>query len=331
MATQHPRLRIGLILGALGIAALAAMTLGLFIGSVRLAPPEVWAALTGRGSPLNSTLILDLRLPRVVLAFATGALLALAGTLMQALLRNPLADPYILGVSGGAAVGALITLTLGLGVFWLQGAAFAGALLSTLLVFALAHGRGGWTSMRLLLTGVVVAAGWGAAISLLLTISDDTSLRSMLFWLMGDLSYQSGGWMTLWIATAGLALALPFSRHLNVLARGELQARTLGVPVAMITSGIYIVASLLTAVAVTQAGTIGFVGLVVPHMLRVTGGSDHRLVLPGAALAGGSLLVLADTLARTVLAPRQLPVGVVTAVIGVPVFLYLLNRSRSPL
>ncbi|HET7308294.1 MAG TPA: iron ABC transporter permease [Gammaproteobacteria bacterium] len=320
--------RLASILALLALAALAAVVIGLFVGSVTLAPDRVWAVLVGHGDPLATTLVLDLRLPRVALAFATGALLALAGTLMQVLLRNPLADPYILGVSGGAAVGALITLLLGLGVFWLEGAAFAGALASTLIVFALAHGRGGWTSMRLLLTGVVVAAGWGAAIGLLLAMSDDTSLRSMLFWLMGDLSYQHGGWGPLVLAGFALAVSLPFARHLNVLARGEMQAQALGVPVGMLTIGIYVVASLLTAVAVTEAGAIGFVGLVIPHMLRLAGGSDHRLILPGSALAGGSLLVLADTLARTVLAPRQLPVGVVTAAIGVPLFLYLLNRSR---
>ncbi|HET6725214.1 MAG TPA: iron ABC transporter permease [Gammaproteobacteria bacterium] len=320
--------RLALFLGLLIAIALGAAAIGLFFGSVTLSPARVWAALTGHGDALSNTLVLELRLPRVALAFATGALLALAGTLMQVLLRNPLADPYILGVSGGAAVGALITLLLGLGVLWLEGAAFAGALASTLLVFALAHGRGGWTSMRLLLTGVVVAAGWGAAIGLLLAMSDDTSLRSMLFWLMGDLSYQHGGWAPLALAGVGLAVSLPFARHLNVLARGEMQAKALGVPVGMLTVGIYIVASLLTAVSVTEAGAIGFVGLVIPHMLRLAGGSDHRLILPGSALAGGALLVLADTLARTVLAPRQLPVGVVTAAIGVPLFLYLLNRSR---
>lgn len=330
-AAGRRRSRAAVILALLVLAALAAVTIGLFVGSVPLSPAQVWQALIGHGESLAATLVLDLRLPRVALAFAIGALLALAGTLMQVLLRNPLADPYILGVSGGAAVGALITLLLGLGVFWLHGAAFAGALASTLIVFALARGRGGWTSMRLLLTGVVVAAGWGAAIGLLLAMSDDTSLRSMLFWLMGDLSYQRGDWGPLLLASIGLAISLPFARHLNVLARGEMQAQTLGVPVGMLTVGIYIVASLLTAVAVTQAGAIGFVGLVIPHMLRLAGGSDHRLILPGSALAGGALLVLADTLARTVLAPRQLPVGVVTAAIGVPLFLYLLNRSRSPL
>ncbi|MGH8398988.1 MAG: FecCD family ABC transporter permease, partial [Gammaproteobacteria bacterium] len=202
---------------------------------------------------------------------------------------------------------------------------------SMLIVFVLAHGRGGWTPTRLLLTGIVVAFGWGAAISLLLVLSSDASLRSMLFWLMGDLSYRSNGWLPLIVVTVGLAICMPFARHLNVLSRGETLAEALGIAVRPFTIAIYITASLFTAVAVTEAGAIGFVGLVIPHMLRLISGSDHRSLLPGAVLLGGSLLMLADTLARSIIAPQQLPVGVVTAAIGVPVFLYLLNRARGPL
>lgn len=250
---------------------------------------------------------------------------------MQVLLRNPLADPYILGVSGGAAAGALTSLLLGLAGIWVSGSAFVGALVSTLIVFALAHGRGGWTPTRLLLTGIVVAFGWGAVISLLLVLSNNASLRGMLFWLMGDLSYRSSGWLPLVVVSTGLAVCLPFARHLNVLARGETLAEALGIAVRPFTIAIYVGASLFTAVAVTEAGAIGFVGLVIPHMLRLVSGSDHRTLLPGAVLLGGSLLMLADTLARTLVAPQQLPVGVVTAAIGVPIFLYLLNRARGPL
>lgn len=318
-----------LLFAALLALAAIALLLSLAIGSVPLGVRDVLATVLGDGEPLHRTLVMDLRLPRALTAFATGGLLALAGALMQVLLRNPLADPYVLGVSGGAAVGALSMLILGAASFWVGGAAFAGALLSTLLVFSLAHGRGGWTPTRLLLTGVVVAAGWGALISLLLALGPDGSLRNMLFWLMGDLSYASSSGVQWLILGAGLVALLPFSRHLNLLARGELQARTLGVAVQPLNIGIYLAASLFTAVAVTQGGSIGFVGLVIPHMLRLSVGADHRRLLPGAVLAGGTLLVLADTLARTLLAPRQLPVGVVTAFIGVPLFLYLLNRSRS--
>lgn len=328
---MQTRVRPALLLGSLAVFTFIAFCVALTVGSVPLPLGRVVHALGGGGDALTRTLVLELRLPRAVTAFAVGGLLALAGALMQVLLRNPLADPYILGVSGGAAVGALLSLLFGLAGYWVSGSAFLGALISMLIVFVLAHGRGGWTPTRLLLTGIVVAFGWGAAISLLLVLSDNASLRGMLFWLMGDLSYRSGGWLALIVLIVGLVVCLPFARHLNVLARGETLAEALGVAVRPFSIAIYIVASLFTAVAVTEAGAIGFVGLVIPHLLRLVSGSDHRTLLPGAVLAGGSLLMLADTLARTVIAPEQLPVGVVTAAIGVPVFLYLLNRARGPL
>ncbi|HEX5313788.1 MAG TPA: iron ABC transporter permease [Gammaproteobacteria bacterium] len=323
--------RSGLILALLAVAAAAALVGSLFVGSVALGPGEVLAAIGGRGSRLADALVLSLRLPRSLAAFATGGLLGLAGALMQVLLRNPLADPYILGVSGGAAAGALIAILVGLGTAALTGLAFAGALATTLVVFVLAHGRGSWAPTRLLLTGVVIAAGWGAAIALLLSLSPDATLRSMLFWLMGDLSFRSDWQLPLAVLAAALVLSLPCARPLNVLARGELQARALGVSVRPLTIGLYIAASVLTAVAVVEAGTIGFVGLIVPHMLRLAGGSDHRLVLPGAVLGGGTLLTVADLIARSVVAPRALPVGVITAALGVPLFLYLLLRTRRVL
>ncbi|MDE2459825.1 MAG: iron ABC transporter permease [Gammaproteobacteria bacterium] len=328
---MQTRVRPALLLVILAVLTLLAFCVALAVGSVPLPPGKVIAALAGGGDALTRTLVLELRLPRAVTAFSVGGLLALAGALMQVLLRNPLADPYILGVSGGAAVGALLSLLLGLAGYWVSGSAFLGALISMLIVFVLAHGRGGWTPTRLLLTGIVVAFGWSAAISLLLVLSDNASLRGMLFWLMGDLAYRSSGWLALIVLAAGLVVCLPFARHLNVLARGETLAEALGVAVRPFSIAIYIAASLFTAVAVTEAGAIGFVGLVIPHLLRLVSGSDHRLLLPGAVLAGGSLLMLADTLARTVIAPEQLPAGVVTAAIGVPVFLYLLNRARGPL
>jgi iron complex transport system permease protein len=326
---RHPSLLAWL--PALLALTLLAFGFSLAVGSTSLSVHEVWTALTGGGDSLSRTVVMELRLPRALSAFAVGGLLALAGTLMQVLLRNPLADPYILGVSGGAAVGALGAFLFGLAGLWVNGGAFAGALLSTLLVFALAHGRGGWTPTRLLLTGIAVAAGWGAAISLMLVLGSDASLHSMLFWLMGDFSYQPGGSLALIMLAIGLAGCWPFARQLNVLARGETLAEALGIAVRPLSLAIYISASLFTAVAVTEAGAIGFVGLVVPHMFRMLAGGDHRRLLPGAVLLGGCLLMLADTLARTVAAPRQLPVGVVTAALGVPLFLYLLNRARGPL
>lgn len=324
------RRRAAVILGVLAAVAVVSVVASLFVGSVALSPADVLDALGGQASSLARTLVLDIRLPRTLAAFATGGLLGLAGALMQILLRNPLADPYILGVSGGAAVGALAALLAGLGLAAMTGSAFGGALVSIFTVFVLAHGRGSWAPTRLLLTGVVVAAGWGAVISLLLVLSPNATLRSMLFWLMGDLAYRAAWQLPLAVLAAALLIAIPCARPLNVLARGEMQARALGVSVRPLTIGLYLGASVLTAVAVVQAGTIGFVGLIVPHMIRLMGGSDHRLVLPGAALGGGILLTLADMLARSVIAPRALPVGVITAAIGVPLFLYLLLRSRRP-
>ncbi|QJQ99603.1 iron ABC transporter permease [Halomonas sp. PGE1] len=320
--------RLSLPLGLLLAAALAALALSVSVGSVGVAPGELWAVLRGGGEVLPRTLILELRVPRSLAAFAVGGLLAVAGALMQVLLRNPLADPYVLGLSGGASVGALAAMLAGLGGLVVSGSAFAGALLSTLLVFGLAHGRGGWTPARLLLTGVVVAAGWGAVITLMLAVTPADRLPGMLYWLMGDLSYVRAPWPPLVLLLAVCLLVMPLGRSLNVLARGPLQAAALGVSVRRLEWGIYLGASALTAMAVTSAGSIGFVGLVVPHMLRLLLGNDQRLILPACALAGGTLLLLADTLARTMIAPEQLPVGVITALLGVPTFLYLLYRSQ---
>lgn len=317
-----------LLLPSLLILSLLLLLTALGAGSLATSWTEVLAVLGGGGEPMGRSVILELRLPRALSAFTAGALLALAGTLMQVLLRNPLADPYVLGISGGAAAAALGVMLLGLGGAWIGLAAFGGALASTLLVFTLAHGRDGWTPTRLLLTGVVVAAGWGALISFLLAISPDRGLRGMLFWLMGDLSHAPAPWLPLAVLAVGVALATALGRPLNLLAHGGLQAMVLGAEVARLRVILYLLASLLTAAAVTLAGSIGFVGLVVPHMIRLAGVRDHRLLAPAAALAGGALVTAADTVARTAFAPRQLPVGVITAFIGVPLFLWLLNRGR---
>ncbi|MFP1683884.1 FecCD family ABC transporter permease [Alloalcanivorax sp. C16-1] len=317
-----------LVLALLALAGALALGLSLAVGSVPIGAAELWAALTGAGDPLHRELLLSLRLPRALAAFATGGLLGLAGALMQVLLRNPLADPYVLGLSGGAAVGALGAMLLGAAAVWVPGAAFVGALLSTVLVFGLAQGVGGWTPTRLLLTGVVVAAGWGAVVTFLLTLSPAERLPGMLYWLMGDLSYARSPWPAWLLLVPATLLVLPLGRALNVLARGPLQAASLGVAVRPLEITIYVLASALTAMAVSTAGSVGFVGLVVPHMLRLALGNDQRLILPASVLAGGALLTLADTLARTLLAPQQLPVGVITALLGVPTFLLLLYRSR---
>ena len=312
----------------LALAALLALAIALALGSVGIAPDELVAVLLGGGDALHQTLVLELRLPRALAAFGTGALLALAGALMQILLRNPLADPYVLGLSGGASVAALVAMLAGASMALVSGAAFVGALVSILIVFGLAHGTGSWTPTRLLLTGVVMAAGWGALISFLLAVSPVDQLPGMLYWLMGDMAYAGSPWPVLSVAVISLVVVTPLGRTLNVLARGGLQAAALGVAVRSLEWTLYLLASLLTAVAVTTAGSVGFVGLMVPHMLRLRLGNDQRVILPASLLAGGTLLTLADTLARTLIAPQQLPVGVITALLGVPSFLYLLSRSR---
>lgn len=318
-----------LVVLCLPALALASLVAAVTVGSVAMSPAELWAALLGDGQPLHQTLVWELRLPRALAAFATGGLLALAGALMQVLLRNPLADPYVLGLSGGAAVGALGALSLGLAAWWVSGAAFIGALVSALLVFGLAGLATRGAGERLLLTGVVLAAGWSALVSVLLVIGPTERLPGMLYWLMGDLSHAGTPWPALMLLGVAVLLAWPAGRTLNVLARGALPAAALGVAVRPVERLLYLSASLLTAVAVTTAGTVGFVGLVVPHLMRLLIGNDQRWILPTAAVAGGTLLTAADTLARTVVAPEQLPVGVLTALIGVPTFLWLLVRRRT--
>ncbi len=328
MAAVEALRRRSIPLLLLSAVSLSCIALSVTVGSVSISAADLWAVLAGGGEPLHQTLILELRLPRSLAAFATGGLLAVAGALMQVLLRNPLADPYVLGLSGGAAVAALLSMLGGLPPLMVSVAAFAGALASAVLVFGLSHGRGSWTTTRLLLTGVVVSSGWGAVITFMLAVGPTEQLPGMLYWLMGDLAYARSPWPALIILVLTSLILLPLGRSLNVLARGPMQAAALGVAVRPLEWSIYGSASLLTASAVTTAGSIGFVGLVVPHMLRLVLGNDQRLILPAAALTGGALLVLADTLARTIIAPEQLPAGVITALLGVPTFLYLLYRSR---
>ncbi len=325
------RRRAYVILFLLALAALTSVAFSLAIGSLPIAFTDLWHILCGDDAGLAGEVVRTLRLPRTLAGLACGGLLALSGALMQVLLKNPLADPYVLGVSGGASVGALAAMLFGLPLLVLHMGAFAGALVAMLLVFGLAHGDGSWTQTRLLLTGVIVASGAGALVALMLSVTPEHQLRGMLFWLMGDLSQADSPAPALLMLALGMIIILPFSRDLGLLARGELSALALGVPVARLRLMIYVLASIFTAVAVNIAGSIGFVGLIVPHLVRLamrtTAGNDQRLLLPASVLAGGTLLVVADTLARTIVAPQQLPVGVLTALLGVPAFLYLLSRQ----
>lgn len=312
---------------ALFILSVLSILLSSAVGSVAMSPAEWFAALQSPNSTLGE-LVWRLRLPRAWAAWLVGAMLALSGCLMQVLLRNPLADPYILGVSGGAAFATLLGMSLGVAAAFLPVLTLGGALFAIVLVFSLARGEGPWSGTRLLLTGVVTASGWAALISLILAIGPDNSLRGMLFWLLGDLAHTRAGIAPAAVLMVVFVVVALFARSLNVLAMGETTAKLLGEETDRLLWLIYLLASVLTAAAVSLAGSIGFVGLIVPHLSRMVVGSDHRLLVPTATLFGGCFLVISDTLARTLLAPRQLPVGVVTAVLGVPLFLLLLNRAK---
>lgn len=277
----------------------------------------------------SSAIVTEIRIPRVLVALFCGACLATAGVLMQVLLRNPLADPYILGLSGGSSLAVMLSMSAGAGIIGQQLAGSAGALISTLLVFILARGAGAWTPTRLILTGIILASGWSALISLTLSLAADQNLRSMLFWMMGDLAQAHLSLTVTSVGVLAFAASWLLSPRLNVISQGFLLAQSLGENVRRLEYYLFILAALLTGVCVVIAGSVGFIGLVVPHFMRMLLGYDHRWLIPASALAGGSLLVICDTLARTISQPMQLPTGVITAIIGVPVFLWMLNRNRA--
>lgn len=314
--------RVGLLVAI----ALAVALFSLFSGSADLGVGHTLQALFGGADVATRSIVIDLRLPRLAAGFAVGGLLALAGVLLQALFRNSLADPYVLGVSGGAAIGAIVAMTLGAVMFIVQAAAVCGAFGAMLGVYVLA--RGGSTA-RLLLVGVAVASACGALVSVLLSAADAARLRGMLFWLAGDLEWAGPPLASLLVALIAVAGAVLLARPLNVLAAGELRARSVGLEVDVWRLAVYLVAAVLTAIAVVSAGMIGFVGLITPHTVRVLfHTSDHRLVAPVSALLGGTLLAAADLIARTVVSPRQLPVGAVTALVGAPIFILLVRSAK---
>ena len=332
------RRRAAIIVGAMLAFAGATLLFAGMTGSIGVPLADIPDALrqlaAGRPDSLSASLI-ELRASRALVAFATGGALALAGLMMQALLRNPLADPYVLGVSAGAAVGALLALLLMATALMVEAAALSGAIAVALLLYLLARrdmrsgqaAEGG--ASLLLLTGVIVSALCTSLITLMLSIAPEGRLRNMVFWLIGDMS---GAPLRLapWVVLAGaLLFAMKNARAMNVVALHAEAAVTLGVRVGALRKGLFFVSALLTASAVTSAGAIGFVGLIVPHACRFAFGPDHRVLVPATVLAGGAFLVLCDTLARTIIAPQQLPVGAITAMIGAPVFLYQLHRLRK--
>jgi iron complex transport system permease protein len=327
--------RLGLTLGALGLLLLAAGFLAVAAGPSALSPGEVWAVLAGEQTPGPAAdIVLRVRLPRVLLAVGVGGSLAVAGVLFQALLRNPLADPFVLGVSGGAALGGTLVLSLGaglgLGFAAVAPAAFAGAVLATLLLYGVAGTRGRLSATNLLLTGVVFNAFASAAIVFLASLAGLAETTSIFLWLIGSLEGarpEVAGWVALFLML-GLLAALPLARGLNLLALGDEAAQQLGVDVERQKKLVLFATSLMVGAAVSAAGLIGFVGLIIPHLLRLLLGPDHRLLIPAAALGGAAFLVLCDTLARSLLGGGDLPVGAITALAGGPLFLWLLRRHH---
>ncbi|HEX5705003.1 MAG TPA: iron ABC transporter permease [Pyrinomonadaceae bacterium] len=325
-----------LICGSLLVVLVLALIGAAVIGSQRLPFAGSLCALTGSSncalSAEERAILFDIRLPRIILAGAVGMCLAAAGAAYQALLRNPLAEPYLLGVSNGAAVGTMAALVFFTGYEWSRPImAFAGAGAATFVVYRLARGRTGATPERLILAGVIVTTFLSSGIVFITTVMDATRIRSFTFWLLGDLSGTTGSLLTVAVVTAivgGLVLTLN-ARSLNLMMLGERDAFDLGVEVARVRLIVFAAASLLVGASVASSGSVGYVGLVVPHLVRLSFGSDNRLVVPAAAIAGATFVIVADTLARTLIAPRELPVGAITALIGAPLFVYLLKRGAG--
>jgi iron complex transport system permease protein len=310
-------------------ALVAASLLATAVGTISIPISDLFDALRGAGDSLPVTVVRTLRLPRVAAAILVGAGLGVSGAAFQGTLRNPLAEPYLLGVSGGAAVGAVVATALGLGAVLLPMAAFAGALVAVAAAFIVARAAGGRGDPRvLLMAGVVVGAFANAAIMVLLANAEPNAVRNALWWMMGsvgDATWPQIGVLSVYVAVAGGALVL-FGREIDVLALGEDAAAGLGLDVDRAIRRIFLVASLVAAATVAAAGLVGFVGLVVPHIVRAAGVRRHRPLLVGSALTGATLVVLADLLARVLRPPAELPLGAVTALIGVPFFLAKLRR-----
>ncbi len=317
--TLSQSLRIGILIAA-GLAVV--LVLAASVGSEKLSLFDLNAQ--------QSAILYDIRLPRVLLGACVGASLAVAGASLQALLRNPLAEPYLLGVSNGAALGTLIAF-----VFFEQFAlarplfAFAGAAVSTFVVYQMAKSRSGMNVERLVLAGVIVTTFLSSIIVLLTSLLDAARLRGYTFWLLGDLSQatKQGFYFTLAAAVAGTIVLSSQSRALNLMMIGERDAFDFGVEVGRVRMIVFATASVLVGMSVAASGSVGYVGLIVPHLVRMAFGSDNRLVVPYSAFVGAIFVVLADTFARTAIAPRELPVGAITALIGAPLFIFLLRRN----
>lgn len=311
------------------LAVLLAAAIALAVGTIAYTPAESWRALTGRGDATAVFVVRELRLPRAVLAILLGAGLGVSGAALQGVLRNPLAEPYLLGVSGGAAVGAVLAVTAGLAAALVPLAAFGGAIAAVLLALSVAHATRGRGDPRVLvMAGVVVGAFANAAIMIMMANTDASKVRGAVWWMMGsvaDAGWPQAAWLAAYVI-AGSAVLLASGRTLDALALGEDSAAGLGVDVDRATRRVYLTASFVAAATVAAAGLVGFVGLVVPHIARRLGSAGHRSVLLASAVVGALLTLIADVVARVALPPADLPLGAITAVIGVPFFLVTLRK-----
>ena len=326
--------KVAAITLAMGLLLVIVGLWSLLTGTARVPAIALWNLVSGMGAvDETARLILwEIRLPRVLLAGLVGYTLSLGGVVFQALLRNPLADPFILGVSSGAAFGAIVGIMLGLGFgFGIPMLAFGGALLSLLLLLALGARTMGVESSTILLTGVIINAFFSAIIMFFVSTAADAKLHSMLFWLYGDLSqsHLRNYYLIGAVLVAATVVVYAFAGRLNLIIAGEETAAQLGVDVAATKYVLLLVVSVAVGTVVAFAGLIGFVGLIVPHLARMLFGSDHRLLIPVAALGGASFLIVADALARVVISPSELPVGVICAFVGAPFFVYLLRKKGS--
>lgn len=331
---EHKRLtlkKFSLIIGTLSILLIFSIAAGLLIGSVKISFSELISILTGTSQSNSlSSIILDIRLPRVLLAVAVGAGLSVAGAVFQALLLNPLAEPYILGISSGGTFGAVLSFVIGVSFFYTQLFAFSGALLVVFLVFVLGQRFGQLEPNVLLLTGVMIGAFFGALILLLLTLLED-SVKSAVFWLIGNLSYSGleNVMIVLPVVFVGSLILFLFTQQFNVLTMGTETASQLGVNTKFVKNFSYVIASLIVGAVVSVSGIVGFVGLIVPHITRLLFGVDNRIVLPASFFIGAIYLILADIISRTVISPAEIPVGAITSLLGAPVFIYLLRKRFS--
>ena len=325
--------KLVLITLALSVLFFAVLVMSIILGAARVPWSDFYGILTGGATDAAAySILVQIRLPRILLAASVGGALSICGVVMQSILRNPLAEPFVLGLSGGAAVGSILFILLGLsmagGGFFFS---FVGAISTLVVVLVLSRRKGGFSTTRIILTGVVVNAFFTAFIMFVITTTSDELLHAILFWLYGDLSHST--YVNVWILSVVLlfsfAVTFLFSRYLNIIGVNEEMGYQLGIEVERVKYLLLILVSILTAFTVSLSGIIGFVGLIVPHLMRMAFGNDHRLLLPASLIFGGVFMMIADTAARTIISPSELPVGVITAFLGAPFFLMLMFRDKK--